>query len=163
MIVEQLGMFAGSLVSILKALETIVNDHGDANLDTKMSLHDSKLDILDTLIMLSTALESHAALRELKLYHGSIVLAPRFFNGSMCLDFAIITEVNKAFQELDAHESFDQHNKNLVLTYQTTEAINEIQSSVYNIAWLRPQSNYELVAHEISFTGTTIPSKHTHI
>mmetsp|Transcript_1139 Transcript_1139/g.1883 ORF Transcript_1139/g.1883 Transcript_1139/m.1883 type:complete len:438 (-) Transcript_1139:21-1334(-) len=154
-IVKQLETFSGSIVQILTVLESLYsssNSDSDKN-NSSQGLHDTKFEIYETIISLNQILYSHQ-FGSTTLFPGSLVLAPRFFEGNMCLDIAIVILIKSATNDAEKFVSEDNHASSI----STTESDVYIKNSNQNmkVVWLRPHSRYELLSSSITFSDSQL-------
>eukprot|EP01038_Epipyxis_sp_PR26KG_P010589 gene10589-14226_t len=135
--------FVCSLIDVVDALSTIGMDDSTLQSSVKDQLEDSYSDIINTIVMLNELYDSLSRSSSFATMvntythpKGSLVLAPRFFENSFIYDFAII--------------------KRIVINDQIVSSIPAddmtLNESSVNVIWLRPQSKYELLAENITFS-----------
>lgn len=148
---EQMRIFATSLIQVLEVLRALLVCSDVSQLETKRKLIDSRWDILNTLVMLNTHLQDLSLTGD-NVHVGSMVLAPRLFQGILCYDLALVVnivdsnaETTTSLCEQQASDSFKSNPSQSSKEYRT----------IY-IIWLRPQSEYEFYSSGIAFSSTQI-------
>eukprot|EP01035_Chromulina_nebulosa_P026821 gene26821-35165_t len=155
-IVAQLISFTTTLVQIVKLLETnssvVADIYEDSELENKQKLHDSKFEIFEAVLALNSfILSSHG---NVSAFPGSLVLAPRFYEGNMCMDFAIVTLIKCCNLDSQSYISQERHDARVSETESDTFIKNSNQT--IKVIWLRPRSRYELFSHSISFSESQL-------
>ena len=143
-VIDQLCIFADSLKQVSIALSQLQCSFKENGSDCVHCLMvSSRSDIMRTLMELNKCLLSINVTE--KVYSGSLVLAPRFFQGTMCWDLAVVTSIT----ERD-NSSVAENATQLVSICLDTLATKATQ--IVSIAWIRPQNKYELHSAGIEFT-----------
>ena len=159
-IVAQLSSFTASLVQIISLLESISSVAADKedpeSGNNKQRLHDSKFEIIEAVITLNSFIFSHLRSIETTIFAfaGSLVLAPRFYEGRMCLDFAIVTLIKSCSIDSQSFVSQDKHD--VEVSESESDAFVKNSNQTLKILWLRPHSRYELFSHTISFSESQL-------
>ena len=159
-IVAQLRSFTASLVQIISLLESIPSVAADKedpeSGNNKQRLHDSKFEILEAVITLNSFIFSHLRSIETTIFAfaGSLVLAPRFYEGRMCLDFAIVTLIKSC--SIDSQSFISQDKHDVEVSETESDAFIKNSNQTFKILWLRPHSRYELFSHTISFSESQL-------
>ena len=159
-IVAQLRSFTASLVQIISLLESIPSVAADKedpeSGNNKQRLHDSKFEILEAVITLNSFIFSHLRSIETTIFAfaGSLVLAPRFYEGRMCLDFAIVTLIKNC--SIDSQSFISQDKHDVEVSETESDAFIKNSNQTFKILWLRPHSRYELFSHTISFSESQL-------
>ena len=157
-IISQMGSFAASLLQINETLQALsATDRAD-HTALRVQLIDSREDLLDTLItlnkmmtMMTTRPDANGRFivpvddenRPVSIYKGSLILAPRLFNSSMCFDFAIVVCISGS--DVQANST------------QRPTASSLLDQSI-DVLWVHPQSSYECYSQGISFAESQLRS-----
>ena len=160
-IVDQLFSFTTNLVQIVNLLETIstvdVDVDEDSELGNKQKLHDSKFELFEAVIALNSFILSHGNLATDAAFPGSLVLAPRLYEGIMCMDFAIVTLIKSC--NLDSQSFISQEMHDSGVSETKSDAFIKNSNQTMKVIWLRPHSRYELYSHSISFSESQLDFK----
>ena len=155
-IASQLGAFTASAMQVVSLLETISttdSSSGDAPNESIQQLHDSKFELFEAIVELNDFLYN-ANLNSRGIFPGSLVLAPRYYEGNMCLDFAIVTLIKNSNNDTEKFETQEKHDQAISSTISDEYLKNSNQ--ILKIFWLRPHSRHELLSHSISFTESQL-------
>lgn len=164
-VVEQLKVFVGNLVQVTPVLHSLSSTKLEAlsapdrssTLDSIKQMNEAKSSLLDTIVLLNQLLISQATSSQVfDVYIGSLVLAPRFFRGSLCWDLAVVTKIEQNCRPiLTTTSTITQLDTYSLLTY---EPGSEVEVTI-SVLWLRPQTTYEHFSHSINFLPTQL--RHT--
>jgi len=156
-VVEQLKMFVGNLVQVTPVLYSLSGTKLEAlsALDRTATegsikqMNEAKSSLLDTVVLLNQLLISQATSSQIfDVYIGSLVLAPRFFRGSLCWDLAVITKIEQNCRPILTTTSIITQLDTYSLL--TCEPGSEVEVTI-SVLWLRPQTTYEHFSHSINF------------
>jgi hypothetical protein len=146
-IVQQLGAFATSLQQIIDVLPSITCTKMEGAVCSsscdKCKLLSTRQDVVQAMMdmnqMITLGTNTSSASVCSLCFTGSLVLAPRFYRGSICWDFAIVTSTGSTGNLPSSSD------------LASTDAIQtEAQIS---ILWAYPQSQYELHSSAITFSS----------
>lgn len=141
-----MGSFAASLLQINETLQALSATDSADHTALRVQLIDSREDLLDTLITLNkmmTMMTTRPDANGRFIYKGSLILAPRLFNSSMCFDFAIVVCISGS----DAQANSTQRSTASSLLDQSIDVL-----------WVHPQSSYECYSQGISFAESQLRS-----
>lgn len=163
-IISQMGSFAASLLQINETLQALSASSDNVRADhaaLREQLIDSREDLLDTLITLNkmmmmtmtTSMDAYGRStvttvdgnRSAAMYTGSLLLAPRLFNSSMCFDFAIAVSISTS-------------SCNQADIIQRSTASPQCLDQGIEVLWVHPQSSYECYSQGISFAESQLRS-----
>ena len=158
-VVIQLSTFASNLVDVANVLRSLSESCGDSNYENTLSqMIEAKSSLLDTLILLNTILVAQDSIKQVHvIYPGSLVLAPRLFQGFLCWDFAIVTQISENRRPMltatSTTQTLDQY------SFQDCEPCSEAEVAI-SVTWLRPQTLYEHFSHNITFAPSQLREPH---
>lgn len=151
-IVQQLSSFACNLVQVADVLHSLSGSSG--TFDTRIQMNEAKTSLLDTLVLLNTFLVAqNSANNACDVYPGSLVLAPRLFQGTLCWDFAIVTQITENCRPILTTTSTTRILNQY--SFRTSEHNDESEITI-SVLWLRPQTQYEHFSHNITFASSQL-------
>jgi hypothetical protein len=153
--IEQLALFSSNLVDVTKLLSGLSSHLEEEHREHVGRLVEVRIDLVNTIMMLNSFIGvSSTELEDEITYLGSLVMVPRFSNGSLFHDFGIVTKIveTSRLPELN-NRSSETSSENVV---SNTVLLKDGFDQVLSVAWVRPRSVFEFVSVGVPFSALQV-------
>jgi hypothetical protein len=147
-IISQMEAVVRSLIGVNETLKALSNSN---EVTVREELYKSKQDLIDTIILLN---ECYNSMLQRDFLPGSLILVPRYYEGVICFDFAIIRLIKNNC--LDTDQFINQQTQKNILSSTSSDKFSNDTEQIITVHWLRPHSLYELYSDGINFSKTQI-------